>query len=207
MGHNLKGPCHFHLQETEQEKREALSALDGENLEERKHYYTMWLAAQGLWFLDYTEKSQKAPGVPPKFKDYLKKQMKIREDRTNKGGVDWYRHREGALKKLLPRIQEQKEKTGRDLMVVEDNVPCHKKNWCLQEFHRAGVKRFGLDVGGEKFIQWPSNSPYLNASDSHGRGVVDTSYMKERCPITWKVRSDVGGYMELCTTGENQCLD
>ena len=50
-------------------------------------------------------------------------------------------------------------------MVVEDNALCHNKNWCLKKFHKTRVKQFGLDVGGEKFMKWPSNSPDLNASE------------------------------------------
>ena len=128
IGHNLRGPCHFHLEETEQEKREAQLILDRENLEERKQHYIMWLASQGLQSLGYMEKGRKAPGVPPKFENYLKKQMMMREDCMSKQGVDWFRHREGALKKLLPWIQAAKERTGRDLVVVKDNAPCHNKN-------------------------------------------------------------------------------
>ena len=165
IGYDLKSPCHFHLEETEAEKREAQLILDRENLEDRKHHYTMWIASQGLQSLRYMEKGRKAPGVPPKYENYLKRQMMMREDRTSKQGVDWFRHREGALKKLIPWVIEQKERTGRDLVVIEDNAPCHNKKWCTQEFHKAGVKRFGLEVNGEKLMQWPPNSPDLNASE------------------------------------------
>ena len=125
----------------------------------------MWLTSQSLQSLSYIKKSRKTPSVPLKFKNYLKKKIMIRENCISRQGVDWFCHHERALKKLLSWVQEQKKRTGWDLVVVEDNTPCHNKNWCLQEFHKAGVKRFGLDVGGEEFMQWPPNSPDINASE------------------------------------------
>jgi hypothetical protein len=71
-----------------------------------------------------------------------------------KGGVDGYRHREGALKKVVPWL-EQLQAQGVDVLLLEDGAPPHKSR----------ISNDYLDVHFIGKLSWPGHSPDVNASE------------------------------------------
>ncbi|KAK7178253.1 cAMP-regulated phosphoprotein family protein [Paraphaeosphaeria sporulosa] len=80
--YNHKGPCHIYAKETKAEARAAEAALDRENAERRKQ----------------------ATSAQHQARAALRKDDYVRGTRQ-RGGIDGYRHREEALKKVVPWIQ------------------------------------------------------------------------------------------------------
>ncbi|RYP20116.1 hypothetical protein DL765_002958 [Monosporascus sp. GIB2] len=91
----------------------------------------------------------------PKPKWTFKPEYGKQERNAKKGGIDWIRYREEVLKPLyLPFLEGLRAKYPHLRFVAqEDNAPSHASRWCRQVWEKAGVER----------LEWPPNSPDLNA--------------------------------------------
>lgn len=87
-------------------------------------------------------------------KQYVPSKMDYkRGDRSNRG-IDGYRHREGALEKLVPWINSLKKK-GVECVLLQDGAPAYKSR-ILREY---------LIVERIEWMLWASHSPEANASE------------------------------------------
>ena len=70
------------------------------------------------------------------------------------GGVDGYRHREGALKKVVPWINNLNKKGIRTIL-LQDGAPAYKSRLSRDYLILSHVER----------LWWPGHSPEINASE------------------------------------------
>lgn len=149
--YNHKGPYHIYSQETKEEKEEAEEALNQENKERRNQALNSQETARRA--LNYiNEPDVNLRRNTPK-KQYTKKDNYHRGIRT-RGGVDGYRHREGALKKVVKWMNSLKE-LGVDCKLLEDGAPPHKSRIANDFLHVHYIEK----------ISWPGHSPDVNASE------------------------------------------
>jgi hypothetical protein len=87
-----------------------------------------------------------------------------------RGGVDGYRHREEALKKVVPWIQTLRD-SGRKLLLLEDVAPAHTSR-IAEDF---------VTVNSVKKLLWPGHSPKINASE-HAWPWIRRQLMKDFYP-------------------------
>lgn len=71
-----------------------------------------------------------------------------------KGGIDGYRHREGALKKVAPWVNSLKSK-GTPCILLEHGAPSHKSR----------IANDYLSVQGIEKLVWPGHWPDVNAAE------------------------------------------
>lgn len=97
-------------------------------------------------------------------------------------GIDGYRHREGALKKVAPWINSLKDR-GVSFILLEDIAPAHK--FCIANDYPS--------VQGIEKMVWPGHSPDINASEHarswmrrHVRKQFTPSYTSEEYKSQWK---------------------
>jgi hypothetical protein len=176
--YDYKGPCHVYFQETKQEKEVAERALAAENTFTRaasNHMQTRARAAlQELGELDSNLRDN------TKKLQHVKKHDYHRGIRS-KGGVDGYRHREGALKKIAPWINSLKNQ-GIPCILLEDGAPGHKSRIANDYLRVEGIEKLG----------WPGHSPDVNASEhawpwlrSHVTKQFTPSCNGEECKRQW----------------------
>lgn len=166
--YDYKGPCHVYFHETQQEKQVAEELLEKENAFTRassNHMQTRARAAlRELGELDinlrnYTQKLQ-----------HVKKHDYHRGIKS-RGGVDGYRHREGALKKVAPWINSLKSQ-GIPCTLLEDGAPPHKSR----------IANDYLRVERIEKMSWPGHSPDVNASE-HAWPWIRTHVTKQFTPL------------------------
>lgn len=87
-------------------------------------------------------------------KQYVPSKMDYTRGDRGRGGIDGYRHREGALKKVVPWINSLK-KQGINCILQQDGAPAHK----------ARISRDYLIVEMIDRLWWPGHSPEVNASE------------------------------------------
>lgn len=149
--HGSKGPCHVYSTETAEEKLAAEAHIRELNADQKTRdtklqiYARQALSNIGEGNVNQRFNTQKRQYVPSKM-DYS------RGDRA-RGGVDGYRHREGALKKAIPWIKSL-EKRGIQCILQQDGAPTHK----------ARISRGLLIVEKIDRLWWPGHSPEVNAS-------------------------------------------
>jgi hypothetical protein len=120
--YNCKGSCYTYFEETDAEKRSAEEALVKENAQRKRDDNILQCNARaalaGLQETDVNHRynTHKKQFVPHQY-DYK------RGDRA-RGGVDGYRHREGALKSITPWINSLKEKRT-PCFLLQDGAPPH----------------------------------------------------------------------------------
>ena len=85
---------------------------------------------------------------------YVPSQHDYKRGERTRGGVDGYRHREGALKTITPWINSLKEK-GIRCLLLQDGALAHKSR----------ISRDYLTVERIKWMWWPAHSPEINASE------------------------------------------
>jgi hypothetical protein len=99
--YNHKGPCHIYPQETKEEKAAAEVAFKKENEDRAAHMdLTQTRARSALRTLNETDVNSRDRS---RRRQYIPSKMDYHRGICMKGGVDGYRHREGALKKVVPR--------------------------------------------------------------------------------------------------------
>lgn len=86
--------------------------------------------------------------------------MDYKRGNRARGGVDGYRHREGALKKVVPWIQNLEER-GVRCILQQDGAPAHK----------ARISRDFLIVEHVDRLWWPGHSPEVNAIEHAWPGI------------------------------------
>ena len=150
--YDYKGPCHVYFPETEEQKRLADAQLKQENVNQQvrdnklQHYARAALTERSESDINHRYNTRKKQYVPS-IMDYK------RGDRT-RGGVDGYRHREGALKKVIPWIKTL-EKSGVQCILLQDGASAHKLR----------IARDYITVEKVDSLWWPGHSPEINASE------------------------------------------
>jgi hypothetical protein len=87
-------------------------------------------------------------------KQYVLSKHDYKRGERGRGGVDGYRHREGALKKLTLWINSLKKK-GIRCLLLQDGAPAYKSR----------ISRDYLTVERIESMWWPGHSPEINASE------------------------------------------
>jgi transposase len=147
-----KGPCHVYWHETDEEKEYAVAALEAENLY-RQHYDDL-LQTKARTVLSEANESDVNGRYYTRKKQYVPSKHDYKRGDRTRGGVDGYRHREGALKKVTPWINSLK-KQGITCVLLQDGAPSHK----------ASIARDYLTVERVETMLWPGHSPEVNASE------------------------------------------
>jgi len=177
--YDYKGPCHVYFQETKEEKEIAEAALAAENISTRTTSNLRQTQARaalrelGELDINLANNTKKLQNI--KKHDYHRG---IR----SKGGIDGYRHREGALKKVAPWINSLKDR-GIQCILLEDGAPSHKSR----------IANDYLSVQGIEKMVWPGHSPDINASEHawpwirrHVTRQFAPSCTAEECKSQWE---------------------
>jgi transposase len=177
--YNYKGPCHVYFHETEEEKEVAERLLELENAATRTSSNRLQqharAALQELGEMDINLRNS------TKKLQHVKKHDYHRGIRS-RGGVDGYRHREGALKKVAPWINMLQHQ-GIKCVLLEDGAPPHKSRIANDYLRVHQVEKMG----------WPGHSPDVNASEhawpwlrSHVTKQFTPSCNPEECKKQWE---------------------
>ncbi|KAF1972838.1 hypothetical protein BU23DRAFT_568679 [Bimuria novae-zelandiae CBS 107.79] len=150
--YNYKGPCYTYFEETEEEKRSADKALRKENAQ--RNCDDNILQGKARVALQVLQESDVNQRYNTRKKQYVPSQHDYRRGGRTRGGVDGYRHREGALKAVVPWINSLKEK-GIPCLLLQDGAPAHKSR----------ISRDYLTVERIESMWWPGHSPEVNASE------------------------------------------
>ena len=149
--YNFKGPCHSYFHETQEEKEAAEELLALENAATRtSSNYAQRRARAALLELSEVDINLR---TSTRKLQHIKKHDYHRGIRS-RGGVDGYRHREGALKKVAPWINSL-ESQGVACYLLEDGAPPHKSR----------IANDYLQVQKVEKMAWPGHSPDVNASE------------------------------------------
>ena len=129
-----KGRCHVYFRETEHEKNVADEALEKENAATR----TSSNNAQATARKTLRHMSE----LDIDLRDNTRKLQHVKKDDyhrgiRSRGGIDGYRHREGALKKVVPWINSLKKRRIKCLL-LEDGAPPHKSR-IANDYLRVGM--------------------------------------------------------------------
>ena len=148
--YNCKGPCHVYYCETKKEKQAAEVALKQENKDVKTRDNKLQIyARQSLSQLSESDVNNR---YNTRKKQYVPSQMDYKRGDRTRGGVDGYRHREGALKKVAPWINSLKKK-GVKCYLLQDGAPAHKSRIARDYLILQHVER----------LWWPGHSPEINA--------------------------------------------
>jgi hypothetical protein len=147
-----KGPCHVYPRETAEEKAVAAVALAKENAHRAAHLDLNQTRARSA--LRIFNEADANGHYNTRRRQYIPSKMDYHRGIRIAGGVDGYRHREGALKKVVPWLQGLKA-SGVKVQLLEDGVPPHK----------ARISNDYLDVHFIEKLSWPGHSPDVNASE------------------------------------------
>ncbi|KAF1976469.1 hypothetical protein BU23DRAFT_596891 [Bimuria novae-zelandiae CBS 107.79] len=149
--YNYKGPCHVYHQETEQEKEAAEVQLK-ENINNQSQDNKLQIYARQS--LSQMSESDVNHRYNTRKKQYVPSTMDYRRGDRTRGGVDGYRHREGALKKVAPWINSLNEQ-GIKCILLQDGAPAHKSRIAQDYLILQHIER----------LWWPGHSPEVNASE------------------------------------------
>jgi len=177
--YDYKGPRHVNFHETQEEKQVAEELLELENAATRtssNHAQTQARAAlQVLREVDINLRTS------TKKLQHIKKHDYHRGIRS-RGGVDGYRHREGALKKVAPWINQLKNQ-GITCYLLEDGAPPRKSR----------IENDYLQVQKVEKMAWPGHCPDVNASEHawpwlrrHVTKQFTPSCTPEQCRQQWE---------------------
>ena len=147
-----KGPYHVYHAETDQEKAQAEAHIQYLNHDARIRDNKLQIYARAS--LDTPGESDANSRYNTRKRQYVPSQMDCKRGDRTRGGVDGYRHREGALKKLAPWIKSL-EKKGIRCKLLQDGAPAHKSR----------IARDFLIVEHTDRLWWPDHSPEINASE------------------------------------------
>ncbi|KAF2825723.1 hypothetical protein CC86DRAFT_294377, partial [Ophiobolus disseminans] len=162
-----KGPCHVYYHETQEEIAAGEVALKFENDVTRAQSNSSQITAQrALQVLNEADVNLRRS---TRKLQHVKKHDYHRGIRT-RGGVDGYRHREGALKKVVPWVQDMK-KRGLKCVLLEDGAPPHKSR----------ITNDYLTVEKVEKMAWAGHSPDVNASE-HAWPVLRRHVTKQFTP-------------------------
>ncbi|KAI0616958.1 hypothetical protein TUN199_11052, partial [Pyrenophora tritici-repentis] len=121
--YNHKGPCYTYIEETAAEKRSAEEALAKENAQRKRDDNILQGSARQT--LAVMRESDVNHRYNTRKKQYVPSQHDYKRGGRENGGVDGYRHREGALKSITPWINSLKKK-GLRCLLLQDGAPAHK---------------------------------------------------------------------------------
>lgn len=177
--YNHKGPCHVYYEETEVEKRAAAEHIEALNHDQKTRDNKLQIYARTA--LNQLNESDVNRRYNTRKKQYVPSTMDyVRGDRA-RGGVDGYRHREGALKKVVPWIQSL-EKQGIKCVLQQDGAPSHK----------ARISRDYLIIEQVDRLWWPGHSPDVNAIEhawpwlrQHVTKQFTPSHTSKQCEKQW----------------------
>jgi hypothetical protein len=148
--YNFKGPCHVYREETEAEKQEAAAHIQRLNVDQKTRDNKLQIyARQALHGISESDVNGR---YNTRKKQYVPSKMDYHRGDRARGGVDGYRHREGALKKVVPWIHEL-EKKGIKCVIQQDGAPAHKSR----------ISRDYLTTEMIDMLWWPGHSPEVNA--------------------------------------------
>jgi hypothetical protein len=151
--YNHKGSCYIYYKETEAEKQDAEEKLQEENAARKEQSNTAQILAKGaLTEMNEHEKNIRY-NTRTRTKQHVKKHGYVRGNRA-RGGIDGYRHYEGALKTIVPWINDL-ESQGIECNLLQDGAPAHKSR----------IARDYLTVEHVAWLWWPGHSPDVNASE------------------------------------------
>jgi transposase len=149
--YNFKGPCHCYYHETQEEIAAGARALEWENQVTRAQSNSSQSTTRAA--LDLLREADVNLRRSTRKLQHVKKDDYHRGIRT-RGGVDGYRHHEGALKKTVPWIKQLKQQ-GHECILLEDGAPSHKSR----------IANDYLTVEQVEKMVWPGHSPEINASE------------------------------------------
>ena len=150
--YNFKGPCYVYREETEQEKLDAEAHIKHLN-EDTKHRDNK-LQIYARTALNQLKESDVNHRYNTRKRQYVPSKMDYKRGDRTRGGVDGYRHREGALKKVALWINLLK-KQGVKCYLLQDGAPAHKSR----------IARDYLILQHVEMLWWPGHSPEINASE------------------------------------------
>lgn len=174
-----KGPCHSYFRETPKEKEVAEELLELENAATRTSSNNAQRQARAAL--------QELGEVDINLRTTTRKLQHIKKHNNHRGiksrgGVDGYRYREGALKKVAPWINSLKDE-GITCLLLEDGAPPHKSR----------IANDYLQVQKIEKMAWPGHSPDVNASEhawpwlrSHVTKQFTPSCNQEQCRQQWE---------------------
>jgi hypothetical protein len=149
--YDVRGPCHVYYHETQVEIEEGAKALDWENKVTKAQSNSSQLSARAA--LQVLNEADVNLRRSTRKLQHVKKHDYHRGIRT-RGGIDGYRHREGALKKVVPWIKALKQQ-GLNCKLLEDGAPSHKSR----------IANDYLTVEHVEKLSWAGHSPDVNASE------------------------------------------
>lgn len=156
--YDYKGPCHVYFEETPAEKAAAEAHIIELNTsQETRDNKLQIYARQSLGVLQEDDVNRR---YNTRKKQYVPSIMDYKRGNRARGGVDGYRHREGALKKVVPWIQNLEER-GVRCILQQDGAPAHK----------ARISRDFLIVEHVDRLWWPGHSPEVNAIEHAWPGI------------------------------------
>lgn len=150
--YNYRGPNAFFFKETDEEREHLDALIEQENQDMEHMSHMMFFAERATAEHTYEqEKGRRMGGAFPKWETYWEKHKMKRGDRS-KGGIDWIRYRETALRRLMPFAVAARADCG-EVFVCEDGAPPYSPRWIAEFYHKWQVL---------KLLDWPANSPDLN---------------------------------------------
>jgi transposase len=150
--YDYKGPCYTYFQETAAEKQLAEEALEKENKQRKHDDNTLQRNARKA--LEVMQESDINHRYNTRKKQYVPSEHDYKRGGRENGGVDGYRHREGALKSITPWINSLKKKEI-PCLLLQDGAPAHKSR----------IARDYCTVERIERMWWPGHSPDINASE------------------------------------------
>ncbi|KAF1922514.1 uncharacterized protein M421DRAFT_410623, partial [Didymella exigua CBS 183.55] len=148
--YNFKGPCHVYYQETEEEKAAAEVHIAQLNVNKKTRDNKLQIYAQQA--LQGISESDINGRYNTRKKQYVPSTMDYKRGDRGRGGVDRYRHREGALKKVVPWIHNLKNR-GIKCVLQQDGAPAHNSRLSRDYLVTEHVDR----------LWWPGHSSEANA--------------------------------------------
>ena len=150
--YNYKGPCHVYYPETEEEKAKAEAHLEELNRDTKIRDNKLQQQARSA--LNELGESDVNLRRSTRKKQYVPSTMDYKRGDRGRGGIDGYRHREGALQKVVPWIKSLEKKEIK-VHLQQDGAPAHK----------ARISRDYLIAEMIDRLWWPGHSPEANASE------------------------------------------
>jgi hypothetical protein len=178
--YNYKDPCHVYHPETEAEKLAAQVHIQELNADQKTRDSKLQIyARQALNNLREADVNRR---YNTRKKQYVPSKMDYKRGERARGGVDGYRHREGALSKVIPWIKSL-EKKGVKCLLQQDGAPAH----------RSRILNDLLIVEHIERLWWPGHSPEVNASEHawpwirrHITKEFSPSCNSKQCEDQWK---------------------
>lgn len=177
--YDYKGPYHVYLPETDEEKEHAEKILEAENvLRQSCENHLQKQARKALQQLGESDINRR---YNTRKKLFVPSEHAYKRGDRTRGGVDGFRHREGALKKLVPWVDNLK-KQGIKCVLLQDGAPAHKSQ----------ISRDYLTISQLEWLWWLGHSPEVNASEhawpwirNHVTHQFTPSTDREQCERQW----------------------